>query len=276
MKCPRCGAENPEDRATCAACYAPLGAQEATEKKERAARPRAGGRRRGWVIGLAALVALAAIGVGVYAYLYGPLPAETIFRRLGERAEAAKKIYMRYTLKLEDGAQVRSALAIEKPERAWTWNEGGTGAAEAMCDGTNTFGHLEALDLWWVRPSATLTDSVVQPTLANLGAPSAMRATGIKKAVVRKGPTVKIKGERAYTLEVDMGGQKGTLYLSARSLTPLRARVKSGKTAFEIDYEAFAFDQAFPPEVRFKPPEGVTLHNEQALLRDLGVSQAAK
>ena len=237
-------------------------------------RRRGGGRR--WLWGLGALAA-AVLTAGLYLWPYGLLPAGTVFGRLGQRVDAAKTIYMEYTQSLGDSAAVRAALAIEKPDHVWTAMPSQTlGTVEWMSDGKNTYGHFQSGQVYWMEPSAEFAQTMIRSTLANLGAPSALRASGVKKVQVRKTRVVQIKGQRAYALNVDMDGAKGTLFISARSLLPLRASVPTEAGTQTIDYELFALDQPLPQKVRFSPPKGATLGNLEAALEETNVAEPAR
>ncbi len=226
-----------------------------------------------WLV-MAGLVVAAAIFAGVWIYQHGFFSGEMAFRRLGQRVEKAKTIYIEITQRLGSQPPSSLALAIEKPERVWTRNQNPTwGALETMSDGKNTYGHVQKGDLYWITPSAEFAKQTIPPTLAGLGAPDALRESGVKKVSVRKGKMSTINGQRAYTLSVDMDGNKGTLYLAMWSLLPLRqtAAMKGGTRT--IEYRKFALDQPLPREVRFSPPPGVPLMNFEAVVERLNAPE---
>ena len=271
MRCPRCGTENPEGRTACVACFAALTAAESSPRAERVSR-----KSRGWVWFVIAVVAAGVIFAGVWVYQRGLLSGEAAFHRLGQRVEAAKTIYMETTQRLGDQSS-SLALAIERPEHVWTRNDSADyGTMETMSDGKNTYGHIQKGDLYWITPSAEFAKRTVPATLAALGAPGALRETGVKRVRVDKGRMCSIKGQRAYALTVDMDGNKGTLYLGMRSLLPLRTRVAVAGGTLTIEYRKFVLDQPLPREVRFSPPAGAPLMNLEAAGQKLNAPEARR
>ena len=256
MRCPKCGADNPENGAACVSCLAPL----ATAGAPRV--PAGRKRRRLWPFAVLLLVVLLAGSAGAYVWLYGLLPAGAVLEQLGERVEQARTLYLVASYQLGHGQPIEFAQAIEKPDHVWTkLTSPVMGDLETMCDGEKTYGLIAEEGVYWMTPSPDYAQTAITQTLAGLGSRQAARQLGWGKLEVSKSRVERLRlretgpEERCYVLRVRAKGAESTIHVSTRSLLPLRTVLRDGQRQ-TIEYRQFALDEPLPKEVRFTPPAG--------------------